>query len=158
MALVDAIGFVDDAGNFALDDKTAFLNDVRQTQQLRGREVVVTVQPKSALRSIKANAYYWSVIVAAAAKESGQTESDIHSFWCEQFLPDEKKRLLFFNRLTGTRLQVNVDSRRTSKLSGTPFYDFVENCRLWLQEYLGVTTPDPDPEYWRKRAKKSEAA
>jgi hypothetical protein len=141
-----------------MDNKAKFLQDVKAETKLHGREVGLTLEPKSALRSKKANAYYWSCVVALAAKESGQPEDDIHAFWCEQFLPNEKKRLLFFNRLTGERLQVDIDGRRTSRLTGTSFYDFVENCRLWCMEYLNVTTPDPDPDYWRKRSKKSVAA
>lgn len=149
------LAFCDDLANFSLEHPEEFR---AWRQGHKGEELAFSVQPKSYLRSLRANAYYWGVVVAAAAKESGQPEDDIHSFWCEQFLPDEKKRLKFFNRLTGERLQVDIDARRSSRLSGHAFYDFVENCRLWLQEYLGVTTPDPDPEYWRKRAKKSEAA
>ena len=98
---------------------------LRDVQVFKGREVVVTVQPRSVLRSLRANNYYFGVVVAAGAKESGQPEEDIHSFWCEQFLPNEKKRLQFFNRLTGERLQVDIDSRLSSKLTGTAFYDYV---------------------------------
>ncbi len=148
------LGFCDDAGFFKLDDQPAFRAYVKANYA--GQDVVLTVQSRSALRSVKANGYYWAVVVKAAAVESGQSENDIHTFWCEQFLPDEKKRLLFHNRLTGASLQVDVDSRRTSKLTGTPFYDYVESCRLWLQEWLGVTTPDPDPEFWRKKTKAVE--
>lgn len=148
------LGFVDDDAHFALDDKAAFRTGL---QDFKGQEVVLTVQPRSVLRSLRANNYYWGVVVAAAVKESGQDEAAIHTFWCEQFLPDERKRLMFFNRLTGQRLQVDVDTRRSSNLTGNAFYDFVENCRLWLQEYLNVTVPDPDPEYWRKRAKETVA-
>lgn len=149
------MGYVDDAGHFALDRKAEFLAYVHQ---FKGQELALSVHPKSISRSLRANAYYWGVVLAMAEQESGQSANDIHCYWCELFLPDEKKRLAFFNRLTGERLQVIVDGRRTSKLTGTAFYDFVENCRLWCQEYLNVTTPDPDPEYWRKRSKTTEAA
>ncbi len=155
MSVAHFVFFVDDAGAWALDDHAGF---ERAIQKFKGHEGVLTLRPKTALRSLEANNYYWGVVVKAAADESGQAESDIHTFWCAQFLPDEKKRLLFHNRLTGERLQVDVDARRTSKLTGTPFYDYVEACRLWLQEWLGVTTPDPDPAYWRKRTKPQEVA
>lgn len=146
------IGFVDDAGHFALDDRDGFRASM---DAFKGQEVVVSVQSKKALRSLRANNYYWAKVVGAAVEESGQDEDAIHTFWCEQFLPDERKRLLFHNRMTGKTLQVDVDARRTSKQTGTAFYDYVENCRLWCQEWLGLTTEDPDPDYWRKRATKS---
>ncbi len=143
--------FCDDAGQFSITDKENF-----RAWRLAhcGCELALSVHPRSYLRSLRANGYYWGIVIAAAVKESGQPADDIHSFWCEQFLPDERKRLKFFNRLTGQALQVDIDSRRSSKLTGRAFYDFVENCRLWMQEWLGVTVPDPDPDYWRKRTKK----
>jgi hypothetical protein len=143
--------FCDDAGHFSVDRAGEFREAVEGDPSFRGKELSISVQLRKYRRSQQANAYYWSCVVAAAAKESGQGEDSIHTFWCEQFLPSEKKRLKFFSRLTGQALQVDVDPRRTSKLMGSPFYDYVENCRLWCQEWLGVTTPDPDPDYWRKR-------
>jgi hypothetical protein len=144
-------GFVDDAGHFALDDRARFAAYV--AEKFTGQEVVVTVQAKTVYRSLRASNYYWGVVVAAAVEATGQKADTIHAFWCEQFLPSEKQHLAFTNAMTQQRIKVTVDTRRTSKLTGTPFYDFVEECRLWLQEWLGVTTPDPDADYWRKRAK-----
>jgi hypothetical protein len=144
--------FCDDTGKFSLADAPGFR---AWLEGQHGKELAFSVQPRAYLRSLRANGYYWGTVVAAAVHESGQPECDIHSFWCEQFLHDERKRLKFFNRLTGQALQVDIDSRRSSKLTGRAFYDFVENCRLWMQEWLGVTVPDPDPDYWRKRTKKA---
>jgi hypothetical protein len=146
------IGFCDDAGHSKLDYPQKLKDYI--AEHFKGQEFVLSVQSRSAYRSLKANAYYWSVVVAMAAKETGQPEDDIHAAWCEMFLPDEKKRVEFYNRLTGETLQVDVDGRRSSKQSGSKFFDFVEECRFWCQQFLNLTTPDPDPEYWRKRAAK----
>jgi hypothetical protein len=143
------VGFVDDAGHFAVDDRAGLLAYV--AEHFKGREVIVTVQAKTVYRSVQANGYYWSVVVKAAVDETHQDADTIHAFWCDQFLPSEAKRLEFFNKRTGQRIKITVDTRRSSKQTGTKFYDFVEECRLWLQEWLGVTTPDPDPGYWRKQ-------
>lgn len=145
--------FVDDAGHLSLDNKSAF---TAALETFKGRECVLTLQERSYLRSLQANSYYWACVVAPAAKESGQDEETIHSYWCDLFLPNERKRVTFFNRLTGAALQVEIDSRRSSKQTGAAFYDFVENCRLWCQEWLGLTTEDPNPNYWRKRLAKAE--
>jgi hypothetical protein len=148
------LGFCDDAGHFQVDDRAAFR--AYMAAHFSGQEVVVTVQPKTRARSLRANAYYWGVVVDAAVEATGQDADTIHAFWCEQFLPSEAKRLEFFNTMTKQRIKVTVDTRRTSSLTGQPFYDFVEECRLWLQEWLGVTTQDPDPAYWRKRGQTQE--
>lgn len=148
------VGLVQD-GKVQLYDKAAYRAGL---EPFDGHEIEGELRRRGSNRSAQANAYYWGVVVQAAHEESGQAPNDIHSYWCELFLPDEKKRLEFFNRLTGERLQVTVDTRRTSRLTGHAFYDFVENCRLWCQEYLNVTTPDPDPDFWRKRDRKESAA
>ena len=56
------LAFVDDAGHFALDDRKGFLAYLART--FLGQEVVLTVQPRSQLRSLRANAYYWSRAIA----------------------------------------------------------------------------------------------
>jgi hypothetical protein len=148
------LGFCDDAGQSKLDGDGADRLRAYIGEHFKGQEFVLSVQSRSAYRSLRANAYYWSVVVAAAAKDTGQAEDDIHAAWCEMFLPDENKRVEFYNRMTGETLEVEIDPRRSSKQSGSKFFDFVEECRLWCQTFLNVTTPDPDPEYWRKRAAK----
>jgi len=121
------------------------------------QECVVTVQSKAEARSLRANNYYWAVVVEAAVQETGQDADTIHALWCEQFIPNEHKRLEFVNRMTEQRHVVNVTQRpHSSGLDGTKFYDYVEQCRLWMQTWLGVSTPDPDADFWRKR-KKTEA-
>jgi len=143
--------WVDDAGHIRFADASAFRAHLRAHHA--GQDVAITVASKAVSRSLRANAYYHGVVLQAAVDETGNAKSVIHAFWCSQFLPDVREELAFVNKLTGQRLKVTVDVRRTSQLTGRPFYDFVEACRLWLQEWLGVTTPDPDVEYWRKRPK-----
>lgn len=123
-----------------------------------GTELIVTMESAADARSARANRYYWGVVLKAVAEHTGQKAETLHEIWCGMFLPNEHKRVEFFNRLTGEHLVVETDGRRTSKLTGGPFYDYVEECRVWAAEWLGVTTPDPDPQYWRKRAKSTEAA
>jgi hypothetical protein len=126
---------------------------VRETW-VQGEVFEVTFQDVATSRSAKANRYYWGVVLALIAEHTGHKPEAIHDAMCELHLPDEHGRVEFFNKLTGERLEVEVDGRRSSKLSGHVFYDFVEDVRQWAQDFLNVETPDPDPEYWRKRAPK----
>lgn len=105
---------------------------------------------KRPTRSQRANAYYWSTVLLLIAQHTEHTPEEIHDAMCARFLPNEHKRVEFFNRHTGEQLDVDIDTRRSSKLTGAPFYDFVEQVRMWAADWLGVFTPDPDPEYWRK--------
>ncbi len=120
-------------------------------QTLAGQFVDVIVKPHKDTRSARANAYYWKCVLGEMATYSGHSAEDIHDAMCEKFLPNEHKRVEFFNRLTGESLAVETDGRRSSNLSGAPFYDFVEQVRQFALEFMGVVTEDPDPEYWRHR-------
>lgn len=122
---------------------------------LAGKRIAVTIEEAKNIRSLKANNYYWSTVLPLLAAENEQTPEEVHDAMCALFLPNEQKRVEFFNKLTGESLTVEIDTRRSSKLSGGPFYDFVERVRLWGVEFLGVVTPDPDPEYWRRRRAKA---
>jgi hypothetical protein len=118
----------------------------------RGARVSVEIKPWRSVRSRQANAYYWSCVLAVMAKDQEMTPEEIHDAMCARFLPNEAQRVAFFNKLTGEELAVYTDGRRSSKLTGDAFYDFVERVRLFALEFLGVVTADPDPLYWRKRS------
>lgn len=141
-------------GRVALHDEDAYRRDLQQLRAKDGAELMVKVC--RATRSDRANAYLWSVVYPALVEfsESGMTDVEFHDAYCEMFLPTELKQHEFFNRLTGARLTVTT-SRRSSALSGEPFYSFVERIRDHARTFFGIETPDPDPAYWRKR---SEAA
>jgi len=111
----------------------------------------VTVTEEKLTRSQKANRYYWGVVLDLASLSCGQSVDDIHDAMCCKFLPDERKRVDFVNTLTGEVESVQIDPRRSSKLNRMEFYDFVELVREWVRDFLGVDTPPPDQDYWRKR-------
>jgi hypothetical protein len=124
--------------------------------------VVVSVKTAGAnaaarIRSQKSNRYYRGVVLRLMAEHSGHSADELHDAMCEMFLPSEKKQIEFVSELTGEVLHVETDSRRTSKQNPTAFYDFVEQVRQWARDFLNVETPDPDPEYWRKRAQRTAA-
>lgn len=123
-----------------------------------GIELVGKFEIAEATRSARANAYYWGVVLKLAAESCGQSADDIHDAMCAKFIPNEHKRVEFFNKLTNERLEVEVDIQRSSDLNRAEFYDFVELVRVWVAEFLGVTTPDPDPNYWRKSKSSAHAA
>lgn len=132
-----------------LDDEAAYRRDVKELAK-DGAGLIVRVS--KATRSERANAYLWGVVYPAIVKgsESGNTDVDLHDAYCDMFLPTEQKQVAFYSRLTGEALTATT-SRRSSALSGEPFYQFVEQVREHARTFFGVETPDPDPDYWRKR-------
>jgi hypothetical protein len=139
------------------DGKVAWTAPISFTHDLKALgngPIVATVKlaTAAAVRSEKANAYYWGCVLAEMATATGHSADEIHDAMCERFLPNESKRVEFFNKQTGEVLTVDVDHRRSSKLTGKAFYEFVEQVRQFAAEFLDVQTEDPNPEYWRRAA------
>lgn len=127
-----------------------YREDVRTLSAKDGAAVIVTV--RRATRSDKANAYYWGVVLSRieAESESGNSANELHDAFCEMFLATAQKQVEFFNKTTGETLAVETN-RRSSQLSGAPFYDFVELVREFAGRFWPwIQIPDPDKEYWRR--------
>jgi|GEM_PF-2018774 len=150
------VGRVDDTGHFVFDpgQKDRFRS---RLLSMAGKAVVIEVSEHQDYRTIAANRYYWGVVVAAAIEATGQDAETVHAFWKDQFLPDETKQVEFYHHMTGARVRHLVRPASTAKQSTKKFRTFVENCRLWLSEWYGITTPDPDPEFWRTKVADGES-
>jgi len=111
-------------------------------------EVPAAEQPT---RSDKANRYYFSAVLEPMAEHNGDSVKEMHAHMCEMFIQSDMKKGKFINEMTGEIVVVVSDVRRSSKLTGAPFFDFVEEVREFARNFLGVETEDPDPDYWRKR-------
>jgi hypothetical protein len=146
-------GHIDEAGHFGLLTSEA---PARQMyfRSLAGCDVDITVKKHRTDRSLEALGYYWGVVLAIAEDHTGQPADDIHDAMVERFVPSEAKRLEFVNRMNGESIAIGVEVKHSPKQGG-PFFDFVENVRQFLREFLDIDTPDPDPQYWRKRASKA---
>lgn len=83
------IGFVDDSGAFALDDKGAFR---RACQKYCGEEVLVTLKKKPKQQGTKAMRYYRGVVIPDIAEACGYDREDpddceqIHEHYAWKFL------------------------------------------------------------------------
>ena len=120
----------------------------RWIMSLRGLTVDVTVLEHEETRSTRANAYYWACVIAKACEHTGDEPEDFHDEMCARFLT--RRQITITDYATGAAEQVVIPGR-SSKLPIANFYHFVEQVRQFIGEFLGVTTEDPDPEYWSKR-------
>ena len=141
--------YVTGAGVLANPDVAEDIMDAFRA--FKGQHVDVTIDRHTDTRSARANAYLWGPVYREIAAYTGHTVEDIHEAMVARFLPSEQKRVAFFNRTSGEVLEVSTSRRRTSKLTGQAFFDFVEAVRQFAAEFLGVETEDPDPEYWRAK-------
>lgn len=139
-------GYVE-AGKVHLDNKLLFDAALMRWE---GR-VVLTLESEELTRSDRAHRYYFGVVLKLIAESIGHSIDELH----EVFKAEWNSRTIFWtNTKTGEMTERKI-AQSTTKLKVDEFYDYVENVRFYAAQELGVITPDPDPEYWKK---KTEAA
>lgn len=138
------------AGKLRLDDKDGFAEELAS---MKDGSIVLTVEhgTAKAIRSVRANRYYYGVVLRAIEQYTEQDKDDIHDFMCDRFL---HHKVFLVNRETGEAEERDV-AGRSSKLPPDEFCDFVERVRVFAAEFFGLRIPDPDPA-WRLRS--TEAA
>lgn len=132
-------------GKVLWDDPIGFSDTLKM---MPDGSVVVRVELASpnAIRSLRANRYYFGVVLEEIRKYTEQDKDDIHDFMCARFLGH---KVFLVNRETGAATEREV-AGRSSSLSPQDFWDFVEHVRLFANEFFGLRIPDPDPA-WRLR-------
>ncbi len=146
-------------GKLNLPDRAHFLQGVGR---LKDGAYEMTIAPLQDTRSDEANRYYFGVVIEHMhqACDRQHTPDEIHDDMCDRFL---KYRLVQVNHRTGDVVE-RVVAGRTSRLSVSAFYDFVEKVRAFGEEFFEITIPEPDKEYRkhreqaRARARKKEVA
>lgn len=108
----------------------------RYLQHVRGwtlqRPLLVSVEHYRKRRSNTANSYYWGVVLATIASETGQDADSLHAFF--------KAKFLGFVDLTLFGEQVTVE-RSTKKLSTVGFAEYIEWICAWAADF-GIAIPE----------------
>lgn len=108
--------------------------------RMKDGEVVITITPRKAARSLNQNAWYWSQVVGLVAEHTGYTPDEIHEIYKAKFLP----RNVDFCDQDGVVVAEFVIGGTTTKLNKVEFGEYCERIREWAAEELGVVIPDPD--------------
>ncbi len=101
--------------------------------------VVLTIARQKSKRSIQANAYYWSVVVKMIADETGQDAESVHEFLKREA---NAQHVEMVNKATGEVYEAWIGAS-TAVLNVGDFYSYVERCRAWAGQFLGLEIPDP---------------
>lgn len=128
----------------------------RMTEALsfwRDCEVTVTIERRHAIRSIKANKYYFGVCLRLLSEHTGYTVDELHEWAKAKFLP---KRILIQDS-DGIVHDDTPIGGTTTTLNRVQFYDYVEQIRQFAAEELSVVIPDPDPN-WRQEPRPEPTA
>jgi len=124
-------------------------------------EATLTLETEEAKRSSAANRYLWGPVYDVVHDYTGQSKEDIHDEMCVRFTTE---MISYVNPATGEMVAVEV-VRRTSGMKVKRFAKFLEDVKLFWQEFGGLTFEEPGDdvrqEYERaaaREAKKGAAA
>jgi len=126
-------------------DRLHFARLVQRVKDGSYELVLRRVQDK---RSTNANRYYWGVVLTLIAEHTGDDVEDLHDIYTNLFC---RRVFVHLDRRTG-EVSEQVIVGRTSRMTVSEFYRYVERVRQHAAEFHRVDTPDPDPEYRRYRA------
>lgn len=141
MMEIKADGYVTGQGRLRInsDQRPLFLDHIAKN---RGKYVTVTVAVENKKRSTVQNNYYHGVVVA-------MVQEALMEEWGELLTKDEVHELLkqhcnwkeAVNPETGESLKI---AQSTADLSTGEFENFLERCRQFAAEYLGISIPLPN--------------
>lgn len=126
------------------DDHVARVDALRKLGQKRGN-LEITVKECLALRSLRANAFYWSCVIPAAQdvfRNAGQfyTPEQTHAYLMIKVLA-----VSAIDPLTG---EVVMIPGHSSTKDSTEFHQMVDDCIQWVEDRGGYV---PEPEIHRER-------
>ncbi len=101
--------------------------------------VVLTVARQKSKRSIQANSYYFGVVVKLIADETGQDAESVHEFLKREC---HAQHVEMVNKATGEVYETWIGAS-TAVLNVGEFQAYVERCRAWAGQFLGLVIPDP---------------
>ena len=132
-------GVIDDVGRLHLDNRPAF---DQQIKALAGKRVVVTVEEYQRTRSLRQNAFYWSVCVHLVSEHTGYEPEEVHELAKKMFLPKRVTVRRKNGRLCG-RFTIGGS---TTNLKVDEMQEFIDRYKRWAAQELGVVIPDPNGE------------
>ncbi len=118
---------------------------------------VLTLDTEEA-RSSASNRYLWGPVYGVIHDYTGQSKNDIHDEMCARFTTETISRL---DPASGELVEIEV-VRRTSGMKVRRFSKFIEDVKLFWQEFGGLTFEEPGDdvrkEYERAVAREKEQA
>lgn len=111
----------------------------RSVKWLRNGRHELVLREKAQKRSVAQNRLMW-MWFACIEKEVGQSQQDVHDYYCYKFLPRD-----IADPSTGQAVRVGG---HTSTLTTEAFTDFLNKVQADAATELGIMLPTPDDIYW----------
>lgn len=142
------IGFRVQNGEFQID-AGAVSREVRRWPDCEG---VLTIEQDEAKRSSAANRYLWGPVYDVVHDYTGQDKEDIHDEMKARFTAETVSRV---DPATGEMVEFVV-VRGTRRMKVSRFHKFVQDVKLFWQEFGGLTFED-EPDDMRREYQRSVA-
>lgn len=111
----------------------------------------VDIQPRRLTRSLAQNRYWWAVVCQSFS--DFLKEQDYEACSLEMGHEILKAKFLMVPLVDPTTGEVIAHRvRSTTELTTAEFSEFMDNARAWLQDFFGIITPDPEPDWVRRPA------
>jgi hypothetical protein len=98
--------------------------------------VELTVEKLKHQRTNSQNSYYWGCVVKLIAQHSGHDPEQIHELLKQMFSPK-------WHYPAGLIGASGIPTS-TTRLDTLEFTDYIERCRAWGSEFLGLQIPLPN--------------
>jgi len=129
-------------GKFILADRVRFNSYVRS---LKG-EVEMILRRRRRIRSIRANAYYWGVVLDVISDATGFTSEELHQVFKRKFLG-------YYRSYKGKKF---IFVRSTASLSSFDFWEYINKICEFASKEFQIYVPAPgefdEPEHSIKAA------
>ena len=116
-------------GKLILDDPARYLVHLASFE---GKKIELTLRKSSSQRSLKANAYYWGVVVKLIADHCGYDSDEMHEALKYKFLS---------NHLEDEKGLTKIKS--SASLSVDEFINYTNQVVIWAARDLQVFIPSP---------------
>ena len=105
----------------------------KRSELLANGQYCLSVKKKTDSRSLSQNRLMW-MWIACIAEQTGNTQEDVHDYYCDKFL--------------ARKIKVGEDERtmggRTSALDTAGFASFLNNIQADAASVLGIRLPTPE--------------
>ena len=109
--------------------------------QFEGQEITLSIEKAKKVRSTQENRYYWGLVIPLI--KAGLKDATGESCSAEQVADLMKTRFLMVDVYLGDS-DVMTRIKSTTELSTVEMERYLQECRTFAQEYLGVTIPMPN--------------
>tara|TARA_R110000851_G_scaffold275123_1_gene427759 strand:+ start:39 stop:473 length:435 start_codon:yes stop_codon:yes gene_type:complete len=109
--------------------------------QFEGQEITLSIEKAKKVRSTQENRYYWGLVIPLI--KAGLKDATSESYSAEQVADLMKTRFLMIDVYIGDS-DVMTRIKSTTELSTIEMERYLQECRTFAQEYLGVTIPMPN--------------